>query len=135
MSIYRSLNQHGSLVTHLTHDVRQTHCLVSFYQTHRCLHRYQHACSPDASTTTAQHTMSGRLTGWLASIRHIAVSIAISTPVLPMPALQQRNVSKLTTNVLQTATKTSNETRLHGSRECNAKWPVPKFQFQSVLWD
>ena len=33
-------------------------------------------------------TMSRRWTAWLASIIHMAVSIAINTPVLPIPALQ-----------------------------------------------
>ena len=33
-------------------------------------------------------TISSGYTGWLASIKHMAVSIVISTPVRPMPALQ-----------------------------------------------
>jgi len=49
---YRSLNEHGSLVTHLTHNVWQTDWLVGLYQTHSSLHCYQHASSTNASTAT-----------------------------------------------------------------------------------
>ena len=57
----RGLNEHWSLVAHLTDDVRQTDGLVGFYQTHGRLHCYQHARTTDTSTApthTHTHTLS-----------------------------------------------------------------------------
>ena len=47
---YRGLYEHGSLITHLPHDVERIHGLIGLDQAHGRLHGDEHARATDAGT-------------------------------------------------------------------------------------